>query len=504
MKSANVKTKTAISPTRAEDYPEWYQQIIKAAELAENSPVRGCMTMKPWGYALWENMQQIFDAQLKATGHKNACFPLLIPMSYMEKEAEHIEGFAKECAVVTHTRLGKNADGKLVPANPLEEPYIIRPTSEMIIGEAYSRWIQSYRDLPILINQWVNVMRWELRTRMFLRTSEFYWQEGHTAHATSEEAQQETLMILELYTRFVEDVMAIPVIKGEKTASERFPGAVITYCLEAMMQDKKALQAATSHFLGQNFSQALNIKFLSKEGKEEFVWTTSWGSSTRLIGGLIMTHSDDNGLVLPPKLAPVHVIILPILHKEEQQPAIMNYCQQIADELKKIIYHGKPLQVEIDQRELTGGEKGWSAVKKGIPIRIEIGMKECENSTVFMGRRDKEYKDRITLSRTEFTQTVVQQLDEIQMNLFQRALAFQRQNTVQINNEKEFYHFFTDSDGGFALAHWNGDPAIEAKIKQDLGVTIRCIPLVDGKPEAGKCIFTGEASPQQVIFAKAY
>lgn len=504
MKSANAKVKTAITPTRAEDYPEWYQQVIKAAELAENSPVRGCMTMKPWGYALWENAQRILDEQFKATGHKNVCFPLLIPISFMEKEAEHIEGFAKECAVVTHTRLGKNAEGKLVPANPLEEAYIIRPTSEMIIGEAFSRWIQSYRDLPLLINQWVNVMRWELRTRMFLRTSEFYWQEGHTAHATPEEARQETLLMLNIYARFAEDILAIPVIKGEKTASERFPGAVATYCIEAMMQDMKALQAGTSHFLGQNFSRALNIKYLSKEGHEEFVWTTSWGVSTRLIGGLIMTHSDDNGLVLPPRLAPTHVVILPIIHKEEQRNAIHAYCQTIADELRTLSYHGRALQVEIDARDLTGGEKAWSWVKKGVPIRIEIGMKECEAHTVFMGRRDKEYKDRITLSKSEFIQTIVQQLDELQINLFNRALAYQQKNTVIFDNKADFYDYFTQGDGGFALAHWNGDPDIEAKIKQDLSVTIRCIPLLDKKSEPGTCIFSGEPSPERVIFAKAY
>jgi prolyl-tRNA synthetase len=498
----STKNKTAITPTRSENYPEWYQQVVKAAELAENSPVRGCMTIRPWGYALWENMQRIMDDDLKAMGHKNVYFPLLIPVSLMQKEAEHVEGFAKECAVVTHSRLVTNEEGKLVPGSPLEEPYIIRPTSEIIIGEAFSRWIQSYRDLPLLVNQWVNVMRWEMRTRMFLRTSEFLWQEGHTAHASAEDALQEARKIHEFYARFAEDIMAMPVIIGEKTASERFPGAANTYTIEAMMQDKKALQAGTSHFLGQNFAHACNIKFLSAEGQEEFAWTTSWGVSTRLIGGLIMTHSDDNGLVLPPRLAPTHVVILPILHKEEQRAEITAYCESLAKALSSKTYHNRPLTVEIDYRDLTGGEKAWSWVKKGVPIRIEIGMKECQGNTVFFGRRDKDYKDRQSMDKQQFIETVVAQLDELQATLFKRAQEFQQQNTVEINSQADFYQFF-ENDGGFASAHWNGDPAIEAKIKEDLNVTIRCIPMVD-QPEPGKCIFSGDKSAQRVIFARAY
>ncbi|MCE3237087.1 MAG: proS [Gammaproteobacteria bacterium] len=496
-------SKTAITPTRSEDYPEWYQQVIKAADLAEVSPVRGCMTIKPWGYALWENMQRAIDEQLKATGHKNMYFPLLIPASFLEKEAEHVTGFAKECAVVTHCRLTHDETGKLVPGSPLEEPYIIRPTSETIIGEAFSRWIQSYRDLPLLINQWVNVMRWEMRTRLFLRTSEFLWQEGHTAHSTPEEAQNETLKIFELYARFAEDYMAMPVIKGEKTASERFPGAVNTYCIEAMMQDKKALQAGTSHFLGQNFARAFNIKFLSAQGHEEFAYTTSWGVSTRLIGGLIMTHSDDNGLILPPKLAPAHIVLLPILHKEEQRAEILGYCEELMQELQQIYYHDKRLIVEIDIRELTGGEKAWSWVKKGVPIRLEIGQKECQNNTVFVGRRDQDYKERYTQSRAEFLDTIAAQLDEMQQKLLQRARDFQQQHTQEINNKTDFYDFFTKSEGGFASVHWNGDAEIEAKIKQDLNVTIRCIPSIS-HPAPGTCIFSGEKSTQRVIFAKSY
>ena len=495
--------KTAITPTRASDYPEWYQQVIKAAELSEMSPVRGCMIIKPWGYAIWENIQRVIDDQLKATGHKNLYFPLLIPASFLEKEAEHIDGFAKECAVVTHTRLAKNEKGKLVPASPLEDPYIIRPTSETIIGEAYSRWIQSYRDLPLLMNQWANVMRWEMRTRMFLRTSEFLWQEGHTAHANEAEARDETLKILELYTRFAEDYLAMPVIKGEKSASERFPGAVNTYCIEAMMQDKKALQAGTSHYLGQNFSRAFNIKFLNAAGKEELAYTTSWGVSTRLIGGLIMTHSDDNGLVLPPKIAPVHVVIMPIAHKEEQRAAILDYCDKIANELRTIQFDNKNIVVEIDKREMTGGEKAWNWVKKGVPIRLEIGGKEYENNTVYLGRRDKEYKDKISLNVPHFIANASLLLDEIQTNLFNRAKEFQTQNTVSIDCKDDFYEYFTASDGGFASAHWDGDPDTEAKIKQDLNVTIRCIPLVEN-PEPGECIFNKKKSAQRVIFAKSY
>jgi prolyl-tRNA synthetase len=501
MKS-NKTIKTAITPTREENYPEWYQQVIKHADLAEISPVRGCMIIKPWGYAIWENIQRILDEQFKATGHKNLYFPLLIPMSFMQKEAEHIEGFAKECAVVTHSRLVTNEEGKLVPGGPLEEPYIIRPTSETLIGDAFSRWIQSYRDLPVLVNQWANIVRWEMRTRIFLRTTEFLWQEGHTAHATAEEAKQETMQMLNLYGRFAEDYMAMPVVKGEKTPSERFPGAVNTYCIEAMMQDKKALQAATSHFLGQHFSHGFNIKYLSKEGNEEFVWTTSWGSTTRLIGALIMTHSDDNGLVLPPKLAPSLIVILPIIHKEEDKANILAYCHQLADELRTIHYHGRSLSVEIDTRELSGGEKAWSWVKKGVPIRLEIGNKECTANSVSMGRRDKEYKDRKVVSRQAFIATVVAELDDMQTHLLKSAKAFHQEHTVTITNLKDFYTYFK-GDSGFALAHWNGDPAIEVKIKQELGVTIRCIPI-DDQAGPGKCIFTGEDSLQQVVFAKAY
>jgi prolyl-tRNA synthetase len=502
-KTMTQKPKTAITPTRAEDYPEWYQQVVKAADLAETSPVRGCMIIKPWGYAIWENIQRILDTDFKATGHKNVYFPLLIPVSFLEKEAEHVDGFAKECAVVTHTRLVKDENGKLIPGSPLEDPYIIRPTSETIIGEAFSRWIQSWRDLPMLVNQWANVMRWEMRTRMFLRTSEFLWQEGHTAHATAPEAETETRNILDLYARFAEDYLAMPVIRGEKTPSERFPGAVATYCIEAMMQDKKAMQGGTSHFLGQNFAKACNIKFLSAQGREEYAYTTSWGVSTRLIGGLIMTHSDDNGLILPPRIAPVHVVILPVMHKEEQKAEILAYCEKLAAKLRAIAYHEKNVIVEIDTRELTGGEKAWGWVKKGVPIRIEVGMKECQNNSVFVGRRDKDYKERYSMDESEFVNSIASTLDDIQANLLARATEFRAKNTVEINSKEDFYQFFKGEEGGFAMAHWNGSAEIEAKIKQDLNVTIRCIPLEES-PVAGTCIFSGEKSAQRVVFAKAY
>jgi prolyl-tRNA synthetase len=366
----------AISPTRDADYPEWYQQVVKAADLAENSDVRGCMVIKPWGYALWENMQRTLDRMFRDTGHENAYFPLFIPVSFLEREARHVEGFAKECAVVTHHRLEPGPEGKLVPSGKLEEPLVVRPTSETIIGATYARWVQSYRDLPILINQWANVVRWEMRTRMFLRTTEFLWQEGHTVHATREEAIEETLRMLDVYARFAEDYMAMPVIKGEKTAGERFPGAVATYSIEAMMQDRKALQAGTSHFLGQNFSQAQGIKFQDQQGREVFAWTTSWGVSTRLVGGLVMMHGDDDGLVIPPRLAPAHAVILPIYRGPEERTMVLESCAALKRELEAQSYDGAPLRVRLDDRELGGGDKLWQHIKRGVPLRVEIGPRD--------------------------------------------------------------------------------------------------------------------------------
>jgi prolyl-tRNA synthetase len=501
--------KTAISPTREEDYPEWYQQVIKAAELADVSPVRGCMVIRPWGMGIWENMQKGLDRRFKETGHENAYFPLFIPMSFLEKEAEHVEGFAKECAVVTHHRLEPGPDGKLRPAPSakLEEPLIVRPTSETIIGAMYAKWVESYRDLPILINQWCNVVRWELRTRMFLRTAEFLWQEGHTAHATEVEAREETMKMLDVYADFAETEMAMPVIKGEKTAGERFPGAVATFSIEAMMQDRKALQAGTSHFLGQNFSRAQEIKFQDAAGGESFAWTTSWGVSTRLVGALLMTHSDDDGLVLPPRLAPKHVVILPIYRGDDDRAKVREYCDRLVKELAERDYADGKLRVHIDDRDLRGGEKAWHHIKRGVPLRAEIGPRDIEKDAVFLARRDTGTKEPI--SRAQFIETAPQILAQIQDGLFERARKLRQENTCKIDNLDEFKAYFTPRNeakpeihAGFAHCHWCEDPAMHELLKE-LKVTIRCVPL-DGLEEPGKCIFTGKPSTKRAIFAKAY
>ncbi|MBN1671290.1 MAG: proline--tRNA ligase [Kiritimatiellae bacterium] len=504
------QNKTAISPTRAEDYPEWYQQVVRAADLAEPSPVRGCMVIKPWGYSIWENIQRVLDGMFKATGHQNAYFPLFIPMSFLQKEAEHVEGFAKECAVVTHHRLETGADGNLVPAGALDEPLIVRPTSETIIGAMFQKWVQSYRDLPLLINQWANVVRWEMRTRLFLRTTEFLWQEGHTVHATAEEAQEETRRMLDVYVDFAERYLAVPVLKGEKTESERFPGAVSTYAIEGMMQDGKALQMGTSHFLGQNFAKASDIRFQDESGGTAYAWTTSWGVSTRLVGGLIMTHSDDDGLVLPPRIAPAHIVILPIVHKDEVRGQVLEYCERLAAELRALQYDQRPLQVELDAREGRGGEKMWSWIKKGVPIWLEAGPRDIAADAVFVGRRDRGPQARVSQPRAEFVGSVLTQLDEIQNGLFERARAFRDQHTVRIDSKDAFYAFFTPANaekpeihGGFAECHWSGDPAVEEAVKADLNVTIRCIPL-DGQEEAGTCVISGKRSKRRVVFGKAY
>ncbi len=503
-----AKQKTAITPTREEDYPEWYQQVVKAADLAENSPVRGCMVIKPWGYALWENIQRVLDRKFKDTGHKNAYFPLFIPMSFLEKEAAHVEGFAKECAVVTHSRLQAGPDGKLVPASPLEEPLIVRPTSETIIGEMFAHWVESYRDLPLLINQWANVVRWEMRTRLFLRTAEFLWQEGHTAHATKEEALEETRRMLDVYVDFAEKWMAMPVIPGEKTAGERFPGAVNTFSIEAMMQDRKALQAGTSHFLGQNFAKAANIQFLSEKGEREHAWTTSWGVSTRLIGGMIMSHADDDGLVLPPRLAPAHVVILPVIHKEETRAQVLEYCERLKKELSSVAFAGRAVEVEMDTRDIRGGDKLWGWIKKGIPLWVEVGPRDIANDSVFVGRRDT--REKTPRPRAEFVANIANLLQDIQDNLFARAKAFRDANTVRIDTKDDFYAYFTPKNadkpeihGGFALCHWNGSAAVEEQVRNDLKVTIRCIPN-DAEAEPGRCVITGEPSARRVVFAKSY
>ena len=507
-----MPAKHAISPTRQENYPEWYLQVVRAADMAENSPVRGCMVIKPWGYAVWENIQSDLDARFKATGHSNAYFPLFVPLSFLQREAEHVEGFAKECAVVTHHRLEAGPDGQLIPAPSakLDEPLIVRPTSETIIGAMFAKWIQSYRDLPLLINQWCNIVRWEMRTRLFLRTTEFLWQEGHTAHATHQEAQVETEKMLGVYADFAQDFLAIPVIKGIKTASERFPGAVETYAIEAMMQDRKALQAGTSHFLGQNFSKAAGIKFLDDSGTEQFVWTTSWGMTTRMVGAMIMTHGDDDGVVLPPRVAPSQVVILPVIHKDEVRSQVLDYCQSLAKELGDQSYDGKPVRVEVDSRDLRGGEKTWSWIKKGVPLRLEIGPRDIAQDSVFMGRRDKGPKEKKGVARSEFVAGVAELLEEIQQGLFDRARSLRDENTRQIDSRDEFYDFFTHKNkkrpeihGGFASSHWSGDRAEEKTAKSDLGVTIRCIPF-DSPEEEGKCVLSGKPSPKRVIWAKSY
>jgi prolyl-tRNA synthetase len=499
--------KTGITPTRAEDYPEWYQQVIKAADLAENSPVRGCMVIKPWGYGIWENMQRGLDKMFKDTGHENAYFPLFIPISFLEKEAEHVEGFAKECAVVTHHRLEPGPDGGLIPAAPLEEPLIVRPTSETIIGAMFAKWIQSYRDLPLKINQWANVVRWELRTRLFLRTAEFLWQEGHTVHATAEEAIAETHLMLDVYAEFMEQQMALPVIKGEKTIGERFPGADMTLCVEAMMQDRKALQAGTSHFLGQNFSKAQEIKFQDRNGQEAFAWTTSWGVSTRLVGALIMTHSDDDGLVLPPRLAPQQIVILPIFRNDQEESQVMEYCRTLQRAIADQTWAGEPLRVSIDQRDLRGGEKKWFHIKRGVPIRLEVGPRDMQSNSLFVGRRDREKAE--GMNRDQFLSELPAMLTEIQQGLLDRATRLRQTNTHAIDSFDEFKRFFTPAKpdspeihGGFAHCHFVDCPETGELLKP-LKVTPRCIPLEDEKIP-GTCIFTGQKTVQRAIFGKSY
>jgi prolyl-tRNA synthetase len=504
--------KTAITPRREQDYPNWYQEVVREADLAESSDVRGCMVIKPWGYGIWENIQRGLDRMFKATGHKNAYFPLFIPLSDLATEAEHVEGFAKECAVVTHHRLEAAPGGGLRPAPSAEltEPLVVRPTSETIIGASFAKWTKSYRDLPILINQWANVVRWEMRTRVFLRTAEFLWQEGHTAHETEAEAREETTKMLKVYAQFAREHMAVPVFTGEKTEGERFPGAVQTFCIEAMMQDRKALQAGTSHFLGQNFAKSSGIRFLSRDNKEELAWTTSWGVSTRLIGALIMVHADDDGMVMPPKLAPTHVVILPITPKADTREAVLKAARELAEKLRDQTFNRAGVEVEVDERDLPGGQKSWEWVKKGVPVRIEIGPRDLEKGTVALYRRDQGVKDKTFPAVADVVSGMPELLQQIQDSLYNKALALRDQHTVKIDSEKDFYAFFTPKNadkpeihGGFALAHFNGSPAVEEKLKNDLKVTVRCIPD-ELEAEPGTCIFTGEPSKQRVIFAKAY
>ena len=484
--------------SRRDDYSQWYNDIVQRADLAENSGVRGCMVIKPYGYAIWEKMQAELDRMFKQTGHLNAYFPLFIPKSYLSKEAAHVEGFAKECAVVTHYRLknGDNGDVIVDPDAKLEEELIVRPTSETIIWDTYRRWIQSYRDLPKLINQWANVVRWEMRTRLFLRTAEFLWQEGHTAHATKEEAIEETEKMINVYSEFAEKFMAMPVIKGLKSANERFAGALETYCIESLMQDGKALQAGTSHFLGQNFAKAFDVKFTNKEGKSEYVWATSWGVSTRLMGALIMTHSDDHGLVLPPKLAPTQVVIIPIYKGKDELEKVKIKALEIEKQLKEI-----NVRVKFDNRDTH--KPGWKFSEyefKGVPIRISIGPRDLKNKTIEIARRDKLEKE--TIKTENVVEKIKDLLINIQNNLFNTAKKFRNDNTYHANNWEEFKNLIS-KDSGFVYAHWDGTKETEQIIKNKTKATIRCIPL-GNKKEEGKCIYSGKNSNQKVIFSKAY
>jgi prolyl-tRNA synthetase len=485
-------------PKRSENYSEWYNELVKQADLAENSAVRGCMVIKPYGFSIWEKMQRALDDMFKETGHQNAYFPLFIPKSFLSKEASHVEGFAKECAVITHYRLKNDPNGGGVIVDPdakLEEELIVRPTSETLIWSTYKNWIQSYRDLPLLINQWANVVRWEMRTRIFLRTAEFLWQEGHTAHATSEEAVEETEKMLGVYATFAREWMAMPVIEGRKSANERFAGAVDTYCIEAMMQDGKALQAGTSHFLGQNFAKAFDVKFQTKTGALEYVWGTSWGVSTRLMGALIMAHSDDLGLVLPPKLAPIQVVIVPIFKGDEQLQQIFEIMKPIISNLK-----GKGVSVKFDDDDQT--RPGWKFAEyemKGVPLRMAVGMRDLENNMVEIARRDTLEKFSVNLEGIE--EYIQNLLNTIQDNIYTKAFDFRIANTMDVNNWDEFLKEI--ENGKFLMAHWDGTSETEDKIKDLTKATIRCIPL-DAKEEAGLCIFSGKASTQRVVFARAY
>ncbi len=484
---------------RSENYSQWYNDLVIKADLAENSAVRGCMVIKPYGYAIWEKMQAVLDKMFKDTGHSNAYFPLFIPKSFFSKEASHVEGFAKECAVVTHYRLKNAADGSGVIVDPdakLEEELIVRPTSETIIWHTYKGWIQSYRDLPLLINQWANVVRWEMRTRLFLRTAEFLWQEGHTAHATADEAIEETRKMLDVYAEFAEKFLALPVIKGVKTASERFAGAIDTYCIEAMMQDGKALQAGTSHFLGQNFAKAFDVKFTGKDGKLDHVWATSWGVSTRLMGALVMAHSDDDGLVLPPKLAPIQVVIVPIYKSDEQLNEITVVANKIMSELRQ-----KNISVKFDNRDTH--KPGWKFAEyelKGVPVRISIGPRDLENQSVEVARRDT--KEKTVIHLTDLSLKIEHLLDNIQENIYNKAQNFRETRTSNADTMDELTRIL-DTDGGFVFAHWDGTAETEEKIKEQTKATIRCIPLVN-KAEEGKCIYSGNPSKERVVFARAY
>ncbi|MDF2550195.1 MAG: proS [Chlamydiales bacterium] len=504
--TAKEKNVSAISPKRDEDYPEWYQQVIKAADMAENSAVRGCMVIKPWGYAIWERIQSYLDKEIKATGHQNAYFPLFVPLSFLEKEAAHVDGFAKECAVVTHHRL-ELKDGRLVPAGPLEEPLIVRPTSETVIGSSFAKWVESYRDLPLLINQWANVVRWEMRPRLFLRTAEFLWQEGHTVHASEEEARQESLTMLQVYRQLMEEVLALPVILGEKSAAERFPGAENTYTLEMMMQDRKALQAGTSHYLGQNFSKAFDIKFSDRDGTIKYGYTTSWGVTTRLIGGLIMVHGDDDGLRLPPKIAPQQVVIIPMGNAADEA-SVQAYAEEIKKALSKCLFNGEPVRVLVDNRPYRSGDKHWEWIKKGVPLRIEVGPRDLASQSVVLKRRDVSHKEKEFLSFADLPRAIASRLEEMQEGAFQRAKSFRDQHVQPISSMEELKEFFTSKGGedkmvgGFARCKWSQESGSELPL-DELKLSIRCLPF-EQSGTGGKCLFTGKPASTDVIIARSY
>ncbi len=500
---------SAVQPTREQDFPEWYQQVVRAADLAENSETRGCMVIKPWGYGIWENIQQQLDTRFKETGHQNAYFPLLIPLSYLEKEAEHAEGFATECAVVTHHRLevekDENGKSKMIPTGKLTEPYVIRPTSETIIGAAFSRWIESYRDLPLLINQWANVMRWEMRPRLFLRTAEFLWQEGHTAHETAEEAIEETRTIHSLYAEFLRDHLAIPVIAGEKTEAERFPGADMTLTVEAMVQDKKAIQAGTSHYLGTNFSEAQDISFAGRDGTQQLAHTTSWGVSTRLVGTLIMAHSDDDGLVLPPRVAPSQIVIIPVTPKEDSRDAIIDACQALAKVLRlEVAYGGQPVRVHVDTRDIGGGVKKWEWVKKGAPIRIEIGPRDIESSKVCLQRRDRAANEKEFLPKEDFIRNASEILHEIHTNLLNNATELRDSNITECHDMETFDKHWTDDQPGWLITPWSGSRQQEEEISKKHKITIRCLPLDQQDESPAPCILTGEPTSCRAFLGRSY
>lgn len=501
--------KTAIQPTRADDFPEWYQQVVRAADLAENSETRGCMVIKPWGYGIWELIQQQLDSRFKQTGHQNAYFPLLIPLSYLEKEAEHAEGFATECAVVTHHRLEAQKDegGKtrMIPTGELTEPYVIRPTSETIIGAAFSRWIESYRDLPLLINQWANVMRWEMRPRLFLRTAEFLWQEGHTAHETQQEAIEETRTIHKLYEEFLRDHLAIPVIAGEKTEAERFPGADMTLTVEAMVQDKKAIQAGTSHYLGTNFSEAQNISFTGRDGNQQYAHTTSWGVSTRLIGTLIMAHSDDDGLVLPPHVAPSQIVIIPVTPKEDSRDAILDACHALAEILRREgTFGAQPLRVHVDSRDLGGGVKKWEWVKKGAPIRIEIGPRDLESGKVCLQRRDQGPMEKSFVAKESFIRNAPDILKEIHQSLLDRATELRDTNITTCDDMARFEQHWESDIPGWLITPWNGSRQQEEELSKKHKISIRCLPLDLQNEDAAPCLVTAEPTRQRAIWGRSY